>query len=400
MEEKPVQISAEIMSETDPFVNLRRCAKCILPETFPGIRFDDEGVCNYCRDYSLVKVSGEKALEQELAKYRNKGRKYDCIAPISGGRDSAFTLHQIVKKYKMRTLALTVDSGAILSEGHRNIKRITEVLGVDHVWIRDEKHIRTAAKNTKIKFHAWLKKPSINTIVPVLNAADKQMNLKIFRYAHEHGIPLVLGGNNIGNSTFEQEHFKTGFMGVFPNERGFYSTYNKSRLALLFGWEFLKNRHNYHWSVFSEYVGGAFVYFFESLQKPNDVDTLGFYDYIYWNEKEVVPTVMNELDWNGAADTTATWRIDDSAYPLIDYMYLKLVGFNEFDEHYSKLVREGQIPRGEALERCLSDRAPRIPSLARIIEDLGVTKKQLDEVLDRYRQKLLTKILDRKTEDA
>ena len=397
MEEKPVQIPAEFIVESDPFTNLKRCTRCILPETFPGIKFDEEGVCNYCHEYSLAKVKGEKALEQELAKYRNRGRKYDCIAPISGGRDSAFTLHQIVRKFKMRTLALTVDSGAIMPEGHRNIKRITEVLGVDHVWIRDEKHIKTAGKNTKIKFHAWLKKPSINTIVPVLNAADKQMNLRIFRYAHDHGIPLVLGGNNIGNSTFEQEHFKTGFMGVFPNERGMYSTYDKFKLAFLFGWEFLKNRHNYHWSVFSEYVSGAFVYFFESLQKPDDVDTLGFYDYIYWNEKEVVSTLLDELDWKGAEDTTATWRVDDSAYPLIDYMYLKLVGFNEFDEHYSKLVREGQIPREEALRRCLSDRAPRIPSLERIIEDLEVTKEQLDEVLSRYRQKLLLKILDKKS---
>jgi hypothetical protein len=296
----------------------------------------------------------------------------------------------------MRTLALTVDSGAIMPEGIRNIKRIAEALSVDHVWIKDEKHIKTAGENTKIKFHAWLKKPSINSIVPVLNAADKQMNLRIFRYAHEHGIPLVLGGNNIGNSTFEQEHFKTGFMGVFPDERGMYSTYDKLKLAFLFGWEFLKNRHNYRWSVFREYVGGAFVYFFESLQKPRDVETLGFYDYIYWNERDVVSTVMNELGWKGASDTPATWRIDDSAYPLIDYMYLRLVGFNEFEEFYSKLVREGQISREEALERCMTEHAPRIPSLMKIFEELGVTREQVDSVLDRYRPKLLHSILKRK----
>ena len=396
MEEKQAQVPIEILDEYDPFADLRKCTKCILPETFPGIEFDEEGTCNYCRDYNKVQVKGEKALEEELAKYRNKGQKYDCIAPISGGRDSAFTLHQIVKKYGMRTLALTVDSGAIMPEGHRNIKRITEALGVDHVWIRDEKHIKIAAENTKIKFEAWLKKPSINTIVPVLNAADKQMNLRIFRYAHEHMIPLVLGGNNIGNSTFEQEHFKTGFMRVFPDERGMYSTYDKLKLAFLFGWEFLKNRHNYRWSVFREYVGGAFVYFFESLQKPGDVETLGFYDYIYWNEKDVVSTVMNELGWKGASDTPATWRIDDSAYPLIDYMYLRLVGFNEFDEFYSKLIREGQISREEALKTCMVEHAPRIPSLMKIFEELGVTKEQVDSVLDRYRAKLLSSIMKQK----
>ena len=372
-----------------------RCTRCILPETFPGIKFDEEGVCNYCLGYEKVEVKGEEALRKALSQYRGKGKKYDCIVPISGGRDSSFALHQIVRKHKMRAVALTVDSGAITPEGYRNIKRITEVLNVDHVWIKDQKHIETATENTKTKFLAWLKKPSINTIVPVLNAGDKRMNLRMYEYAHTHNIPLLMGGNNIGNSSFEQEHFKTGFLGVFPDERGMYSTYDKIRLLFLLGWEFLRNPHNYHWSIFKEYFGGAFVYFFESLQKPHDVETLGFYDYVHWNEKEVVSTIRNELDWKGASDTTATWRIDDSAYPLIDYLYLRLVGFNEFDEHYSKLIRDGQISREKALKRCMADRAPRIPSLERIFEELGVTKEQVDEVLEEYRPKLLSKILKR-----
>jgi hypothetical protein len=377
----------------DYFATMRRCTSCILPETFPGIEFDEYGVCNYCETYEKIQVKGESELEKELSKYRNKDEKYDCLVPISGGRDSSFVLHQIVRKYNMRVLAATVDSGAILPEGYRNIQKVTDALDVEHVWIKDDKHIETSKENAKIKFHAWLEKPSINTIVPVLNASDKQMNLRLFKCAHEHRIPLVLGGNNIGNSTFEQEHFKTGFMGVFPNERGYYSTIDKTRLALRFGWEFARNRHNYHWSIFREYLGGAFVYFFESIQKPDDVTPLGYYDYVYWNEKEVLATVFNELGWQGASDTTATWRIDDSAYPLIDYMYLKLVGFNEFAEFYSKLIREGQISREDALKRCMSDGAPRIPSLMRMLEELGVAKEEVDDVLNKYRIGLLKKIL-------
>ncbi len=41
----------------------KRCTRCILPETFPGIEFNDQGVCNYCESYEPVKVFGEKALE-------------------------------------------------------------------------------------------------------------------------------------------------------------------------------------------------------------------------------------------------------------------------------------------------------------------------------------------------
>jgi len=388
-------ISEREMDAEEIFCNMKRCTKCILPETFPGMEFDENGVCNYCLEYEPVKVYGEEELKKVLDRYRGKGEKYDCIVPVSGGRDSSFTLHQMVRKYEMRVLALTVDSGAITPEGYRNIERITQVLNVDHVWINDENHIKTAKKNLKIRFYAWLKKPSIHTIVPTLNAGDKTMNLRIYRCARERKIPLVLGGNNVGNSSFEQEHFKTGFLGVFPDERGMYSTSNKIRLSFLFGLEYLKNYHNFHWSVFKEYVEGAYVYFFESLSKPRDVRTLGFYDYVYWNEKEIVPTIMNELGWRGASDTSATWRIDDAAYPLIDYMYYRLVGFTEFDEHYSKLIREGQLSRDEALKRCRADNAPRISSLMRTFEEMDVTKEQVDEVLERYRADLLPKALKR-----
>lgn len=389
-------MNANLLSDIKDFLfSLRRCSKCLLPETFPGIEFDEEGVCNYCRNYRPIKVLGEEELKRALDKYRGKGDKYDCLVAISGGRDSTYVLQQIVAKYNMRTLALTVDSGFTTGEGHRNIKVTTETLGVNHVYIRNENHIETSWRNLKTMFRAWLKKPSINTIVPTLNAADKTMNLQIYKYAHEHKIPLVIGGNNIGNCSFEQEHFKTGYMGVFPDERGNYTVAGKIKLITFFTWEFLKNTTHYRWSLIKSYASGTLVYFFESLLKPSDVDTLGFYDYVYWNEKEIIPAITS-IGWRGAEDTTATWRIDDMMYPLIDYIYLRLVGFNEFDEFYSKLIREGQISREEALKRSLSERLPRPTVFQYLLEKLGVSKDELDETLDNYRVKLLCKIIKKK----
>ncbi|MEM3489132.1 MAG: hypothetical protein QXO75_05700 [Nitrososphaerota archaeon] len=387
------QSNMNLLNDIEAFLSgLRRCSKCLLPETFPNIEFDEYGVCNYCRNYRPIKVLGEEELIKALDKYRGKGNKYDCLVAVSGGRDSTYVLHQLVTKYNMNALALTVDSGFITEEGHHNIKVITKTLGVDHVYIRDELLVEISWKNLKRMIHAWLKKPSINTIVPTLNAADKTMNLQIYRYAHENKIPLVIGGNNIGNCSFEQEHFKTGYMGVFPDERGNYTTRGKLKLGTLFAWEFLKNTAHYNWSLFESYAKGTIVYFFESLLKPSDVETLGFYDYIYWNEKEILPTITS-IGWTSAGDTSATWRIDDIMYPLIDYIYLRLVGFNEFDEFYSKLIREGQISREEALKRCLSERMPRPTVFHHLLERLDISKEKLDEILDNYRVKLLPKLL-------
>ena len=130
--------------------------------------------------------------------------------------------------------------------------------------------------------------------------------------------------------------------------------------------------------------------------RPKDVDFVGFWDYIYWREKEVESTVLNELDWKGAPDHTTTWRIDDSAYPLLNYMFLKIVGFTEHDEMYSKMIRDNQLTREEGLRRCLADHnsawinGPRVNTS---IEELGSTREQVDKVLERYSDMFLAKIL-------
>lgn len=369
---------------------MKRCTKCILPETFPGIEFDAGGVCNYCHNYQPMKVLGPAELEKALAHYRNQGKQYDCIAPISGGRDSAFVLYQLVSKYKMRALALTVDSGFILPEGYQNIKRITEALNVAHVFLKDEKQIETARRNTEIKFHGWLRKPSIHTIVPVLNSGDKTMNLRMAKYAKKHGIPLIMGGNVIGNCTIEQEHWKTGYLGIFPDEHGVYTLPDRVRLMLRFLGEYIKNTANLKPAILKEYITGILIYFFESRFRPKGVSFLGFWDYVYWNESEIVATVVNKLGWQGAADHTTTWRIDDSAYPLINYLYHQLVGFTEHDEMYSKMIREGQLTRDEALRRVSADhQSPWVhgPRLITSLEELGVTKGEVDRALARYRDK-------------
>ena len=341
-----------------------------------------------------MKILGEKELEKVLSQYRNKGGKYDCIAPISGGRDSAFVLHQMVKKYKMRTLALTVDSGFILPEGYRNIKRVTEALNVEHVFLRDENKIEIARENCRIKFQGWLNKPSIHTIVPVLNSGDKTMNLRMAKYAKKNNIPLIMGGNVLGNCTIEQEHWKTGYLGVFPDEHSVYTLPDRVRLILLFLLEYLKNTSNFRLPILKEYITGTLVYFFESQLRPRGVRFVGFWDYIYWNEKEILSTVFNELDWQGAPDHTTTWRIDDSAYPLMNYLYHELVGFTEHDEMYSKMIREGQITRDEGLKRALVDHESQWihgPRLLTSLEELRATKEQLDEVLKKYKEKLWKK---------
>ena len=115
---------------------MKICQRCVLPETFPGISFDRDGVCNFCRDFK-----GEDKLREEKEEYFAKfkdlikqlkgGGDYDCSLPYSGGKDSTYTLYLLKEVFNLRVLAITFDNGFLSEQAFRNIRKVTENLAVD-----------------------------------------------------------------------------------------------------------------------------------------------------------------------------------------------------------------------------------------------------------------------------
>jgi len=123
-------------------LELKRCTKCVLPSTWPGITFDSEGVCSVCRNYEKKpKIDWEERqneLQLILTRYRyyamDRRNKYNCLVGYSGGKDTAYTLWAMVKKYNMKPLAVTFDHGFKLSaEAEYNMVEIPKKLDVDHL---------------------------------------------------------------------------------------------------------------------------------------------------------------------------------------------------------------------------------------------------------------------------
>ena len=107
-----------------PSPDLERCTKCILPETMPFINFDAQGVCNYCNNYQLRNIPKPREELFELVKPYRRSGKPDCIVPFSGGRDSCYGLHLIVKELDMNPITYTYDWGMVTDLGRRNISRM------------------------------------------------------------------------------------------------------------------------------------------------------------------------------------------------------------------------------------------------------------------------------------
>src|SRR6266404_2061305 len=121
-----------------PFPQLRYCARCCLPETTEGIQFDEMGICLACVsqeekmriNWQVREAKLRKILDEAKA---NAGANYDCIVPISGGKDSAYQLHILVNVYKMTPLAVTFSHNWFTETGKYNLANILEKLEVDHM---------------------------------------------------------------------------------------------------------------------------------------------------------------------------------------------------------------------------------------------------------------------------
>ena len=114
---------------------LKRCTQCVLPETHETIHFDDEGVCNICRqqEFKADKIDWEarkKDLDELIAKYKGQG-DYDCLVPFSGGKDSTYTLYYLVKEYGLKPLVVRFDHGFLRPNLHNNVMKTARELGVD-----------------------------------------------------------------------------------------------------------------------------------------------------------------------------------------------------------------------------------------------------------------------------
>jgi len=333
---------------------LRRCTRCILPETFPFIQFDEQGVCNICRSYTPLIWKERDALEEVLSPYRRTNGQPDCLVPISGGRDSCYGIHYIKKVIGMNPIAYTYDWGMVTDLARRNISRMCGALGIEHVLVSAD--IRTKRKYIRQNVTAWLKRPSLGT-VPLFMAGDKQF----FYYASMLKKQMNLGIVLFSMNPLERTDFKVGYCNIDEinqkQEKHYsLSSFNQMRLSLYYGKEFLLNPAYFNSSL----IDSAFA-FFSYYGISKDYTTL--YEYEKWEEEKINSVLIGQYDWEVAKDTQSTWRIGDGTASFYNYIYYTMGGFCENDTFRSNQIREGMISREEALQIAERDNQPRYDAM-------------------------------------
>jgi len=343
--------------------NLKRCTKCVLPETMPYINFDNKGVCNYCNNYKIRNSPKPISDLQKILDPYKKSKGNDCIVPLSGGRDSCMGLHLAVKELGMKPVTYTYDWGMVTDLARRNISRFCSELGVENIIVAD--NIKKKRENVKKNIQAWLKYPDLG-MVNLFTAGDKHFFRHVQDIKKQTGINIDLWSVN----PMEVTHFKAGFLGVPPDfeEEKVYSNgvskqlrYQKLRFKAM-----LKSPSYFNSTIWDTLQGE----YYRSFLKKKDYYHL--FDYYTWDENEVNDVIINDYGFEMSPDTSTTWRIGDGTAAFYNYIYYTLAGMSEHDTFRSNQIREGQITREEALDFIKEENKPRYQNMVWYLEACGL----------------------------
>ena len=168
---------------------MSRCKKCYMPDTRPGSVFEG-GVCQACRNYTARDkvdwTKREKELKELCDKHRRDDGYYDCLIPVSGGKDSHFLVYIMKEKMGMNPLLVTVADPFTKSKaGESNFKNIGKTFNCDHILFNISDDVFKRA--TRFAFENFL---------DPLKFVEATIYTVPYKTAINYNIPLVVFGEN------------------------------------------------------------------------------------------------------------------------------------------------------------------------------------------------------------
>ncbi len=304
---------------------MRSCRNCLLPEAVPGADLDASGFCAPCRAYrpqdkdtaEALRRTREADLEEALQACRGQG-PYDCVVPLSGGKDSVFLIHKLKQDYQLRVLAYTTDID-IGEVAWANIRRAVEKLDVEHVVYRPPMDFYR-------RLFRWLlmnqeARGAVHTISYVYAPLFEGNALTL---AMEKGIPLVLAGYSPGQPLPERMEYEFPRLAISEvdwtpaelRESGEFDAHDLGR--------FWNPKRYPPGTRFPRYLAPYHAWRYDQDETMKKVVELG----LIGSTKNASPVFSNyPINW------------------LLMYSDLKNFGYNPYAPEFSALIREGKANR-------------------------------------------------------
>ncbi|MDE1818494.1 MAG: N-acetyl sugar amidotransferase [Thaumarchaeota archaeon] len=359
---------------------MKYCLRCCYPEnTKPFIIFDEKGVCSGCRTFekrSLETIdwnARKEELKQILDSYKEKARKdgspYDCIIPVSGGKDSHYQTYLMTQVYKMKPLLVAYNHGYNTKIGVRNLTNLVEKFGCD--LIRYTTNPQTARKISlymlkKVGDITWHYHAGIMTF-PIQASVKYKIPLIVWG---EHGEGFQLGMHNLDDKVeftkkHRQEHLMRGFEPEDILDDAMNKDITKTDLA---------------------------PFFYPSDEEIESIGTRGIYisNYDQWDAWKHTKLMIEQYGFETFQKRQTTFnlaeKVDDFFQDTHNYLkYLKF-GYSRCTDHASLEIRHQRMARETGIEMIGKyEHLIRPSNLDVFLRFAGISEKQFLDSIDHLR---------------
>ena len=346
------------------------CKKCILPNTRPNLFIFGDGLCSICSLKKTTNINWDirfKVLENFVKKIKKKSKSnYDCIIPVSGGKDSFWQVLNALK-LGLKPLAVTWKPSGRNKLGDRNLKNLIN-LGVDHI---------DYTINPKIEKSMMLK------ALKNFGSIGVPMHLSIFnityKLAHSFDIPLVIWGEN-PSAEYGYKHISE--IKKDPD----YNYFMQHNITKNTKPNFWKDKH-----ISDKDLNG--FYFFPRDKKKIKSIFLG--DYIKWDPKKVYKEVKKSGFKESRKAKTGFYNfadLDDDFISIHHYLKWYKFGFTRLFDNLSIEIRNKRINRDQALKIIFSNKAMRPNGdIKKFCSFTKISVREFDKIIEKYRNRLIWK---------
>lgn len=348
--------------------NIDYCVRCCMPETTEGITFDEMGICQACvsseQKMHIDWVEREKRLRAILDEYKVRaGTNYDCLVPISGGKDSVFQLHILVNVYGMKPLAVTFSHNWFSEAGRYNLENALERFNVDHIMFTpNRKLVNKLARRSlfKIGDSCW-------TCHAGVGAFPLQVAVRF-------NIPLIVWGESIAEDSARASYRDP----VLHFDRDYFTRVSAKEYAS---------------GMVGDDVTERDVYPFE-LPSVEDCERIGLVgihlgDFLFWDGERQMEFIRDHYGWR-EDDVEGAYKLYKSVECIMagvhDYSKWIKRGYGRGTEQASQDVRAGLLTREEAMELAKQTDAQRPEALDYYLEITGLTEDEFIETTKKHRR--------------
>tara|TARA_B100000401_G_scaffold393188_1_gene300908 strand:- start:12691 stop:13836 length:1146 start_codon:yes stop_codon:yes gene_type:complete len=337
-----------------------------MPETTEGIDFDENGICRACNsseqkmhiNWEERAKSLERILEEAKAEAKKRNSPYDCMVPISGGKDSAYQLHVLTKVYKLNVLAVTFSHNWYSKIGTYNLLNCLEEFDVDH--------IQYTPARSKVNRAA---KKSLDAIGDACWHCHSGVGAFPLHIATKFNISLLIWGESIAEMSGRASHFEP----VLKFDRDYFLKVSAKVSVKDLSDQELKYRE---------------IQMFEppTAKECEEAGVWGIHlgDYIFWDEEKQTEFLKKNYGWieDKVENTYKGYKSVECIMPGVhDFTNYIKRGFGRGTVHASMDVRTGLMNREEGLKIAKEFDSEEPNALNYYLEATGHSKEEFYKIM-------------------